>query len=69
MAGERYFCIVNPVVTEPNRAPPKSIRMCALSSLCTATVSPSISRSGIAVPTSAVTRRQLPKTPHRLVRL
>ena len=60
---------MKPVVTTAKRASPKSISTCALSSACTWIASPSTTRSGIATPVIAVTRRAGPKKPHRLVTL
>ena len=62
-------CIVKPVVTTAKRASPKSISTCALSSTWTCIGSPLTSRTGIAAPVIAVTRRAGPKKPHRLVTL
>jgi hypothetical protein len=60
---------VKPVVTTAKRASPKSSSTWALSSARTRTRSPSMTRSGIATPVIAVTRRAGPKKPHRLVTL
>ena len=69
IAGERYFCIVKPVVTEAKRFSPKSSSTWALSSASTWIARPLTTRSGIATPTIAVTRRAGPKSAHRLVTL
>jgi hypothetical protein len=60
---------VKPVVTTAKRASPKSISTCALSSASTRIGCPSMTRSGMATPVIAVTRRAGPKNPHKLVTL
>jgi hypothetical protein len=60
---------VNPVVTDANRPSPKSSTTWALSSASTRIAWLCTTRSGIATPTIAVTRRAGPKSAHRLVTL